>query len=461
MTNQDNSQGFTQTEQLLHQLAKNSFFDLWCFMNPNQSTGKELCDLLVFFENEVILFFDRESKKFDNNNDIDLNWKRWKKKVIDRQISTARGAKKHILSFPDRVFFDHACTKRNNILKNKSNLKVHMIIIAHGAKEACLSQSDENIYGSLGIIYGDCPFPINNPFMINLEKENPVHVFDSENINTLLENLDTITDFLNYLNAKERAIEKYTFLSYSGEEDLLAHYFLNTDPQSKHHFIGITDTDANAIFIEEGEWKSLSSHPMFLSKLEHNKRSYLWDDLISRGLQALQISANHLAEDTLSGKGPLHIMAKESRLARRGIAEQIYKAARSFPRKSSGITSRQTFIMSQKSSIGYLYLQVRISFPEEFPDDHRRIRLLMLDIACGALKNKLPQLETIIGIATEPPMDSSGCEDIILFECSDWPSSKKNYYELENKDFGFFSSTKNLESGITREFPDSDNLPPE
>ena len=41
--------------------------------------------------------------------------------------------------------------------------------------------------------------------------------------------LDTIFDLSSYLDAKLEAIRRYDGLMYCGEEDLLAHYFLNFD----------------------------------------------------------------------------------------------------------------------------------------------------------------------------------------------------------------------------------------
>jgi hypothetical protein len=53
-------------------------------------------------------------------------------------------------------------------------------------KEACEKFSNENVYGSLGIIYADGKIqaPFHSPFLILLDKNNPVHIFDSQNLPT-------------------------------------------------------------------------------------------------------------------------------------------------------------------------------------------------------------------------------------------------------------------------------------
>jgi hypothetical protein len=55
------SEGVTPTEKLLADLCKRSFLKLWSYPNPIKDDRNELCDLLAVFENQVFIFFDRES----------------------------------------------------------------------------------------------------------------------------------------------------------------------------------------------------------------------------------------------------------------------------------------------------------------------------------------------------------------------------------------------------------------
>ena len=57
------SQGITATEKLLADLCEQSFLKLWSYPNPCKDDGKELCDLIVVFEDTVLIFFDRESNR--------------------------------------------------------------------------------------------------------------------------------------------------------------------------------------------------------------------------------------------------------------------------------------------------------------------------------------------------------------------------------------------------------------
>ncbi len=74
----------------------------------------------------------------------------------------------------------------------------------------------------------------------------------------VLSELDTVSDFSTYLDEKVRAAAAFDYLSYCGEEDLLGHYFVNYDTETKRHVIGPKGKDSgkvNGVMIGEGEWR--------------------------------------------------------------------------------------------------------------------------------------------------------------------------------------------------------------
>ena len=214
------------------------------------------------------------------------------------------------------------------------NVNIHKIIIAHGAKEVCENFSDDNIYGSLAIFYGDefPPFPI--PFMIHIEKKNSVHVFDSHNLPIILSELDTIYDFTEYIDAKIEAIKSHDALVYCGEEDLLAHYFLNFNKSKNKHFIGTSEKDINLLMIGEGEWKDFIDREIYQNKKAADRVSYHWDELIQITCQNT-LDGTILGNSTpLRGQSAIHEMAKEPRFHRRALSETIIQAICNFPESS-------------------------------------------------------------------------------------------------------------------------------
>lgn len=68
-------------EQVLSGLAEKSFFTDWCFLNPCLPNGKELCDLLVIFNNIAIIWQVKDLKLDKhgnvNNREVQKNLERW------------------------------------------------------------------------------------------------------------------------------------------------------------------------------------------------------------------------------------------------------------------------------------------------------------------------------------------------------------------------------------------------
>lgn len=450
------SSGHTPTERYLSHLCDRTFLGPWSYANPFKADGKELCDLIAVFENHVFLFFDRESRKFDRvNADVQLTWERWKKEAITKQIRTAAGAKRYLLNNRDQIFLDAGITVRLPIQIPAGELHVHKIIVAHGAKEACEQFSADNVYGSLGISYEARLSEHSHPFIVSLDKSDPVHVLDSHNLDLILGELDTFYDFMRYLNEKERAISRYDCLTYCGEEDLLAHYFVNYDTDSKSYVIGTKEEGYNSIMIGEGDWHDFVKTGPYQRRKTENEISYTWDRL-------LQKTGRNALEGTLGGDGGIfhrksavYEMAKEPRIARRALSEMMANSIRNFPDNAKGIVRNLSFLPSFFPESGYVFLQLYHDNPGDYDTEYRPLRRKILEFACGAAKLKFPHLRKVIGIAIDAPKYSrTNSEDFILLDCENWSDNDQAYYEEANKELRFFQTDalKQYRKRVT-EFP--------
>lgn len=446
------SSGVTDTERILVDFCDRTFLKLWSYPNPIKDDTKELCDLLAVFDNHIFIFFDRESQIFSKNgNDPLITWKRWEKKVIDSQVNTAYGAERYIKS-KRKIFLDKELTIPFPIAIDYDNIIIHKIIIAHGAKEACKNFSNDNIYGSLAVSYANNKTDIPMPFILNMDKANPVHVFDTHNLPIIFNELDTFYDFTSYITAKEKAIATYKVLTYCGEEDLLAHYFLNFDIKKNKHYIGTLDKEIDFLMIGEGEWKDFIELDNYKNKKLADKISYYWDELI-------QITSKNTLDGVIEGSTPLrgqsaiHEMAKEPRFHRRALSEQIMKAIQNFPESSAKIMRNLSFMPSFYKDKAYVFLQLKVDVINDYESNYRPKRQAMLEIACGSAKNKFKHLKKIIGIAIDAPKFSKrNSEDFILMDCTKWTEKEKKYYEEANVGFNFFKSGKTFQKTVT-EFP--------
>ncbi|MGA9766148.1 MAG: hypothetical protein WBQ49_15935 [Rhodomicrobium sp.] len=375
--------------------------------------------MIAIFEDRVLVFFDRESRIFDtSDSDPELVWARWKRHVIDKQIATAKGADKYLRSGRP-VYIDDRLTTKMPLLV-PSNPKVHKIVVAHGAKDACMAFSEDNISGSLAIGYSNAP-DINFPFYVRLGRHDPVHVLDSQNLEIVFAELDTFGDFIAYLDEKEAAVAQLDMISYCGEEDLLAHYLSNFDETLKRYRIGLADPSMNELLIAEGYWQEFCQLEPYLRREEANEASYLWDRLIKK-TAANALNGTLCGDaDVFRGKSAIHEMAKERRFSRRILSAGIAAAIDAFPLTQEPLVRHLSFGISQDSDKGYVFLQFQgLSFPTY--DEYREARRGLLEVACGAAKNKFPSLKRIVGIAVEPPkFNATLSEDFVLLDCAEWP----------------------------------------
>ena len=441
----EKSAGVTETERILADFCERSFLKLWSYPNPFKDDGHELCDLLAVFDSHVFIFFDRENELPEApDKDPKVVWDRWKRNVIDRQVRTAHGAERYIRSSRP-IFLDAKRTTTFPLAIDAEKAVIHKIIVAHGAKEACERASPYNIYGSLAIAYTETDGGPTDPFYIEIDKRNPVHILDSHNMPIVLGELDTVSDLSAYLDEKVRAASALDYLSYCGEEDLLGHYLLNYDDRRKRHVIGATNEPVNGIMIGEGEWHDFIQTDLYKNTKKADRISYFWDELIQRTCQNSLDGTLGGNSNIFRGESAIYEMVKEPRFMRRGLAEKTLTAAERFPDNIGSFSRQVTFLPSYQTNVAYVLLQLRAPDAYRAEPDYREKRLRVLEIACGAAKNEFRHLVKVIGIGIDAPKFSSGtnAEDFILMPCEPWTQEMGTYYEEQNKQWNFFN-TPNL-----------------
>lgn len=214
--------GITEAERYLQTLCERSFLRLWSYAGlfRDQGGGIEIADLMVVFGNEVIIFADKACA-FPDSGDIELDWSRWYRNAISENAIHAWGAERWLRQHPDRVFLDCKCTVPFPInLPSPSDTKSHRVIVAHNVSDRCGKQ-----FGGSGTLM--CSILANHnptPFTIwDIDSSKGfVHIFDDESLDRVLGTLDTISDFVAYLNAKETLVRSGKLLHSPGEEETLA-----------------------------------------------------------------------------------------------------------------------------------------------------------------------------------------------------------------------------------------------
>jgi hypothetical protein len=166
---------------------------------------------------EQVLIFSDKSCAFPNTGDLGLDWSRWFRKAIWEAAKQAWGAERWLREHPDRVFLDRPCTYRFPLDIPPADLMcVHHIVVAHNAADLCAT----HFGGGTGTLvfnsdlggqdhYSD-PSSC-SPFEVGwLDRSRRfVHVLDDDSLEILLTTRDTITDFVDYLQAKEELLHSF------------------------------------------------------------------------------------------------------------------------------------------------------------------------------------------------------------------------------------------------------------
>ena len=200
----------------------------------------------------------------------------------------------------------------------------------------------------------------------------------------------------------------FEHLSYCGEEDLLGHHLLNYDLATKRHVIGPKEKDqVNGVMIGEGEWRDFVETDLYKNTKKEDRIAYFWDELIQRTCQNSLDGTLGGNSNIVRGESAIYEMVKEPRFMRRVIAEKTLTAVERFP--DTGPFVRQvTFLPSFEPNVGYVLLQLRVPDAFRAEPDFREKRQTLLEIACGAAKNKFPHLVKVIGIGIDAPKFSGG-----------------------------------------------------
>jgi len=329
------AQGVTPSERYLNGLCEKSFLSLWSYpsifrdqKSKGNREGKELCDMVVVFGEHILIFSDKHCS-FPASKDLGSDWKRWYKRAIHKSAKQAWGAERWLREHPDRVYLDRACTERFPLpIPSKESAKYHLIVIANGCEERCKAKfggTGSLMLNSSLALQGNAEELSSSPFTLgDLDPSQTfVHVLTEYTLDILLKTLDTISDFVSYLERKEKLIRSDTALFAPGEEDLLAFYLIHINENGEHDFaIG---KKFGGVFLEEGFWDDFCNRPERKEQLRQDSISYVWDDLIERfachALNATQYYTNHIElSNTEIG---LRFMAREPRVARRMIAKSL------------------------------------------------------------------------------------------------------------------------------------------
>jgi hypothetical protein len=455
--------GVNSSERYLKRLSDRSFLSLWSYSGiyrdqldcPTAKIGKEVCDLLVVFQDHIIIFSDKDCV-YPDGDDEQLNWQRWFKRAVRKSAEQIWGGERWIKAHAQRIFLDPACTQRFPFpLPDPTTAIFHRIVVAHGASKACKRffgggsgslMMNTTIIGSAHMAKDSKPFAIGQ---IDPAK-GYVHVFDDTSLEIIMNTLDTVTDFVSYLTKKERFMTSGKAIFVAGEEELLASYLEDINGNGEHDFL--IPTDGDALVIVEGMWEEYLLSPQRRSQLQANGVSYLWDRLIENFNTHILHSTQYytLHPGVESSEKYMRFLAREPRIRRRVLAETLLNILETTPP-----THRRTRVVlpSRPGDPHYVFLLLP-HLPSISYEDYREERRYFLETSCLITKLMYPQALDIVGIATEANSDFTAArsEDAMYFDARYWTEEMQKEAISLQQDTGILTNLTQ-HSSFVREYP--------
>lgn len=316
-------------EEFVNKLAYNSFLKFWCYPGPRFENGnkKEICDLLIIFQSVTIVISVK-------NYEFKGNHFRYFNNTIEKAVKQIYGACR-VLFGTSEVHIKHPDKEIETFPKEQIK-KIFRIVINLGD----------------GVKF--------YPFNSTTKGDDYVTLFDKDSFETIIGELDTIPDFIDYLEKREKLFkdkttiilpgdeydfpietqqeffklgetieDKYIFIS-GTEKDLLSHFFKN-----QRNFPPVLSGDSDAYYIQlDGDWKKFTANKKVKNKNKADRISYFIDEFVK----------NELLKDTL---------LKDLTPMR----EELAKALLSFDRLTRRIISKNYFEFHElyKHNIGLNY----------------------------------------------------------------------------------------------------------
>jgi hypothetical protein len=375
-------------EELVQRLCTKTFLSLWSIPNPAARPGKELCDVLIVCDKDVLLWSVKEINIGAGESLTALQ--RWHRKAIQASANQLYGAERQLaqmtsVPIPARSY--------SMPLPLASDRRIHRLAVALGSK------------GLAPLVEGD----FGKGF---------VHVLDEVSLETLLTELDTVVDFIRYLLSKEELLSRTQVLLNGGEEDLLAIYL---------HKGRTFPTDVTVLAVEPKVWDEIRSKPEWLARKKADKASYVWDRVIETFLQDFREQALVAGQSIEEVDAITRVMAREDRLARRVLS----KAWLDFMDKAR-VKKTQARIVPSPSGVVYVFLAASRDFSRE----HRQAELAD---RCWVARGLNPTATTVIGIATERYEGKLGFSfDALRLTKNEWTDDDEAHKLHLQNELGYF-----------------------
>lgn len=394
----------TPSEILVTHLARGSFLSLWSESNPLARRGKELCDLLVVCDPDVVIVSVKEVA-LERGADSSVDEERWRRRAIDKSVEQLYGAERQ-LGRMERVIRSDGSP--GLALPPSARRRVHRIAVALGANRA------------LPLTCGD----MGQGLRARVRRVGPrAHHGRARHD----QRLRRLPDCQRGADREEPGGPRHW-----RREQLLAVYL--------HHGRRFP-AGADLLVIEPESWEALTTKPEWLRRKEADAESYVWDGLIELVTEGTGVPGSLGAQGLDERETVLRTMAREGRFARRLLAYGFNE----FMARAAAVEIRARQVRSP-SGVVYVFLAADRA-------ESRDERVRELQFRCLVARGQQPDATTVIGLATERYVAHAGFSlDVIHLSIDNWTPEHERLAVRIKEDLGYFSAPLR-QSVRTDEYP--------
>lgn len=368
----------SKAESVVHDLSIKSFLTDWCYLNPKLPNNKEICDLLVVFDDIAIIWQIKSLKLREDG--------RYKKKDVKKNFRQLIGAKRRLFEIDKEINLENP-RRGNEIFNPKSIKQIFLISVLMGPPEEFFS-------------------------FVEKINDNIIHVFNREFIEIVLNELDTISDFCEYIKSKEQLIADKKIIILGGEQELLAYYLQNNRSFSQFN-------NATNILIQEGIWEGYISRTEYKNKKKQDELSYGWDSIIERAHEGSP-EYERVARE----------LARPNRFERRVLSKTFLDAhIRAHEDNKADMFRR----ILTTDGVSYVFL----FFSEDHPREHRKQMLFSI---CFFARGKFRNNTKVIGTATEKKIGLTCSYDYCVINKPEWTDDDENRMLKMQEDLELFKN---------------------
>ncbi len=382
-------------EDYVNQLAYKSYLKYWCYPNPKDISGdkKEICDLLIPFRDKLIIISVK-------NHSFDGNYERYKKRVIEKSTNQLNGAERLLFNKQRDIYIQHP-DREPELFDSENYNKTYKITINVGEQFEHYEFSDYN------------------------DKKGFISIFNKETFEAIIIELDTIKDFVEYLDEREKLLlSGKTITVKCKEKDLLAEYLMN----ARKFTIDYSAPHIKEIILNlEGAWEKYHKSESVKLKHEADRISYFIDHMVKNDILALP-NGEVLARELMN----------LGRTERRSLAVTVMSLVSKYE-NTPGILARR---YSTFNGIGHLIVYYPPDQSEENVDQMIKLAMEIYayktnyrekEIICIAATKGLKQYK--FGMFTANPPIASSAKIFLdkMIENLGWFKDMKVIYHIEKE----------------------------